>query len=82
MRQISKRIAKLEQSTGADCTPYFVFVGPNGDEIGPKLPVPDNIGDREMVVVRIVPLTAPARDADGNILKSARELDDDDPDYL
>ena len=76
MNLINKRITKLEESQ-PDSLPYAVRVF--GKNTAPV--IPDDIGDREVMVMRTVIVDPPVRDAAGNILEPSREVDDDDPIY-
>jgi len=76
MSQVNRRILKLENANYGG-HPYMVMVF--GRNTAPV--IPDDIGDREVRVMRIVFTADPVRDAAGNILNPHQDIDDDDPCY-
>ena len=75
MRTVGKRLSVLEQRS-SDAHPFVVrtFGG-----IPPV--VPDDIADREVLILQTVIVEPPVRDAGGKIVAPARQWDDDDPRY-
>jgi len=75
VRAIDKRIAALEESKAEKLTYYAWKYG----DIPPV--IPDDIGDRPVVIVRWAIVEPPVRDSADNIIAPAREWDGDDPRY-
>jgi len=77
MSQIKNRISKLEKSTNGNA-PYVVTVyGPTEEAV-----IPDDIGDRKLMVIRVTYWKPPPRDANGNYVGGPPiVLGDDDPIY-
>ena len=76
MKPVSRRLLNLERRLRGGGDPIVVFT------YGGIAPViPEDIGDRDVLVWRTVIVEPPVRDAAGNILEPARDWDDDDPRY-
>lgn len=75
MKAIDKRIAALEAAS-EDNTPYVAW------QYGSVPPdIPNDIGDRPVMIVRWAIVEPPVRDADDMIIEPAQAWHEDDPRY-